>query len=76
MKNDKLYPYYVVYLENFLEKDMISLGSQSLTKISRDAFESFKIRLETDEHFNKKIIELYKLEMRDKKIDNIFNDIN
>lgn len=75
MKSDKIYPYYILYLENKLITGL-SVGAFRLLKISKSAFEDYKYRFNNDELFNKKQIELYKSENRDKKIDNLFNDIS
>jgi hypothetical protein len=76
MKDDKLYPFYVVYLDWQLNESKINKGKYSLFRISNSKFDEFKSRFDNDELFSDKIIELYKSEIRDKKIDNIFNDIN
>ena len=76
MKDDVLFPYYVVYLGSKLNEGRLSDGSLSLLKISESAFEDFKYRFENEELFHSNMVELYKSEMRDKKIDDIFNDLN
>lgn len=76
MKNDELYLEYQVYLEWRLNKKQINKGKYSLLKMSRTAFDDFKIRLENDETFNDMIIEIMRTEIRDKKIDDIFDDFN
>ncbi len=76
MKNDLVYPYYLVYLGNRLSEGKISKGSLSLLRISKSAFEDFKYKFDNDELYNSKIIELYRAENRDKKIDDLFDDIN
>lgn len=76
MKNDELYLEYKTYLDWRLNKGQINKGKYSLLKMSRTSFEDFKTRLENDETFNDMIIEIMKSEIRDKKIDDIFNDIN
>jgi hypothetical protein len=76
MKGDLVYPYYLIYLDSRLCEGRLSKGSLSLLKISKSAFEDFKYKFDNDELFNSKIIELYKSEMRDKKIDDLFDDIN
>lgn len=75
MKNDEIYPYYLNYLNFKFSQGKISKGSFNLMKISNSKFEEFKVRFDTDELFQNKIIELHKSEIRDKKIDDIFNDI-
>jgi hypothetical protein len=76
MKNEELYPEYSTYLDNKLNESKISRGKYSLLKISRTSFNDFIIRFEKDELFRKSIIELHKSEIRDKKIDDIFDDID
>lgn len=76
MKKDEVYPYYIVYLDNRLSIGRLSKGSCRLMKISESAFIDYKYRFKNDELFNKTQIELYKSESRDKKIDDLFNDIN
>jgi hypothetical protein len=44
--------------------------------MSSQSFEEFKNRFENDETFSDKIVEIMKAEVRDKKIDNIFDDID
>jgi hypothetical protein len=76
MKNDELYLEYVNYLDWRLENKQINKGKYSLLKMSRQSFDDFKIRLENDETFNDMIIELMKTEIRDKKIDDIFDEFD
>ena len=76
MKNDTIYPYYLTYLTSRLNEGKISKGSLSLLKMSSSSFEDFKYRFENDELFNSKVIELHKSEVRDKKIDDIFDDLD
>lgn len=76
MKSDDLYPYYMSYLNQKLIEGKISRGSFSLQKISQSKFEEFKCRYVEDELFYQKVIELHKSEIRDKKIDNIFDDFD
>jgi hypothetical protein len=76
MKNDEIYPYYIDYLNDRLNEGKISKGSLSLLKMSSSSFEDFKFRFENDELFHDRIIELHKSEMRDKKIDDIFDDFD
>lgn len=76
MKNDIMYPHYLMYLEYNLSCCKISKGSFSLLKMSNSKFNEFKIRLEIDESFSKRIEGLYRSGMRDQKIDDIFNDFN
>ncbi len=76
MKNDELYPYYLDYLNTRLTEGKITKANLSLLKISRSKFEDFKHRFEQDELFREKVIEMHKSEIRDKKIDDIFDDID
>lgn len=76
MRNDELYPEYLTYLNWRLSESKISNGKYSLLKISRSSFEDFKTKLEKDELFNKRIVELHKSEIRDQKIDDIFDEFN
>ena len=76
MKNEELYPEYLTYLDNRILESKISRGEYSLLRMSRSSFDSFKLKFETDELFHKSIIGLHKSETRDKKIDDIFDDIN
>jgi hypothetical protein len=76
MKNEELYLEYVTYLDWRLNESQINKGKWSLLRISRQSFEDFKNRFENDETFNDMIIELMKTEIRDKKIDDIFDDFN
>ena len=71
-----IYPEYLTYLDNKLNESKISKGKYSLLKISRSSFNDFIIRFEKDELFKQSIIELHKSETRDKKIDDIFDDID
>jgi hypothetical protein len=71
MKNDPLYNLYLDYLNFKLFENQINSGRYSLLKISLSSFNDFKRRFENDKPFNKKIIELYRVELRDKKIDEI-----
>ena len=72
MKEERLYPMFVSYLEDRLNEGKISAGAMALSKISREAFESFKCRFEKSELFEGKL----KGSFRDKKIDDIFDDID
>lgn len=68
MKNDNIYPYYIKYLEQRLVDGKISRGSYSLLRISQSAFEDFKFKFENDS-------EMRISSIRDKKIDDLFDDI-
>ena len=76
MKNDELYPYYIDYLNSKLVESKITKGNFSLLKNSSTKFEEFKHRFNEDELFREKMIEMHKSEIIDKKIDDIFDDIN
>jgi hypothetical protein len=76
MKNDELYLEYVTYLDWRLSESQINKGKWSLLKISRQAFDEFKNRFENDETFSDMVIELMKTEIRDQKIDDIFDDFD
>ena len=76
MKNEELYQEYITYLDWRLNESQINKGKWSLLKISRQSFDNFKNRLDNDETFNDMIIELTKTEIRDKKIDDIFDDLD
>lgn len=76
MKKDLIYPYYLDYLNDRLLEGKITKGSISLLKMSKSSFEDFKYRFENDELFHNKIIELHKSEIRDKKIDDLFDDLD
>ena len=84
IKDDDFYPEYLTYLNWKLNEGQINKGKFSLLKMSKTSFDDFKKKLETDEHFNNKIIQICKLEIRDKKIeevigkddDNFFEDLD
>lgn len=76
MKNDSLYSLFLIYLETKLVENKITKGQYSLLKMSKQKFEEFKYKYENDELFNKKLIEIQKSEIRDQKIDDIFDDID
>jgi hypothetical protein len=76
MKNEELYLEYLEYLNWRLNNKQINKGKYSLLKMSRSSFEDFKVRLENDITFNDMIVEIMRIETRDKKIDNIFDDID
>ncbi len=76
MKNEELYLEYLEYLNWRLNNKQINKGKYSLLKMSRSSFEDFKVRLENDITFNDMIVEIMRIEIRDKKIDDIFDDIN
>lgn len=75
MKNNLIYPYYISYLTNRLIENKITKSSFALLKMSNSKFDEFVDRFTRDELFKEKIIELHKSEIRDQKIDDIFDDI-
>jgi hypothetical protein len=76
MKDEELYLEYLEYLNWKMNNKQINKGKYSLLKMSRNSFEDFKVRLENDITFNDMIVEIMRIEARDKKIDNIFDDID
>ena len=72
MKNDKLYPLYINFLDERLKEGKLNKGSYSLLKMSRINFDDFKIKLEKDDLFGGEQIK----NLRDRKIDDIFDDID
>jgi len=72
MKNDKLYPLYINFLDERLKEGKLNKGSYSLLKMSRTNFEDFKTKLEKDDLFEGEQIK----NLRDRKIDDIFDDLN
>ena len=74
IKDDDFYPEYLTYLDWRLNEGQINKGKWSLLKMSKTSFDDFKKKLETDEHFNSKIIQVCKSETRDKKIDDVLED--
>jgi hypothetical protein len=72
MKEERLYPMFVSYLEDRLNEGKMSAGAAALSRISRESFESFKRRFEKSDLFEGKQIESF----RDKKIDDIFDDLD
>lgn len=68
MKDDEKYPLYLAWLDEQLKEGKINRGSYSLRKMSRQAFEGFKQRLE-DGHFENKVVQAN----RDSKIDDLFD---
>jgi hypothetical protein len=68
MKEDEIYPYYLKHLDNRLTEGKLSRGSFSLLRISESAFNDFKYRFENDKDFSLQF-------KRDKRIDDLFNDI-
>jgi hypothetical protein len=76
MKDHELYQKFIYYLESQVRCGSISSGKFSILKMSSDYFQTFIKKYERDELFQKRVIENYKSETRDKKIDDIFNDFD
>jgi hypothetical protein len=68
MKNDEKYPLYLIWLDEQLKEGKLNRGTWSLRKMSRQAFEDFKQRLD-DKQFETKIVQTN----RDSKIDELFD---
>jgi hypothetical protein len=71
MKDLEFYEEYLQYLNWRLDEKQINKGKYSLLKISKSEYEKFIKRLEIDETFNKKIVEMIRAENRDKKLEDI-----
>lgn len=80
MKDDLLYPLYISYLDYRLNYNdfgnKITKSMMSLLKLSKSFFLEFKDRYDEDELFHMKVIKIYKLETRDRKIEDLFNGID
>jgi hypothetical protein len=76
MKKDDLYQDYLNYLDFRLKENQINKGKYSLLKISNNGFDEFKKMFENDEPFRQKVLKIKISEIRDKKIDDIFDDID
>ena len=76
MKNDELYPEFITYLTNQLNEGSINRGKFCLLKMSLSYFQTFSNKFNKDELFRNRVIELHKSVVRDKKIDDIFNDFD
>lgn len=76
MKDHELYQKFICYLEYQLKEGNISTGKFSLLKISSHYFDSFINKYESDELFQKLVIENHKSETRDKKIEDLFDDFD
>jgi len=68
MKNDEKYPLYLIWLDDQLKSGKLNRGTWSLRKISRQAFDEFKQRLD-DGQFENKVVQVN----RDSKIDDLFD---
>ena len=71
MKDLEFYEEYLQYLNWRLYEKQINRGKYSLLRISKSEYDKFIKRLEIDETFNKKIVEMIRAENRDKKLENI-----
>lgn len=71
MKDLEFYEEYLQYLNWRLYEKQINKGKHSLLKISKSEYDKFIKRLEMDETFNKKIVEMIRAENRDKKLEDI-----
>lgn len=76
MKDDKLYGEYLNYLKWRLNESQISKGEFSLSKISESKFNQFKKRFKEDELFSELVLKIHTSLSRDKKLDDIFDDID
>lgn len=68
MKNDEKYPLYLIWLDDQLKSGKLNRGTWSLRKMSRQAFDEFKQRLD-DGQFENKVVQVN----RDSKIDELFD---
>jgi len=68
MKNDEKYPLYLTWLDEQLKEGKLNRGAWSLRKMSRQAFEDFKQRLD-DKQFETKVVQTN----RDNRIDDLFD---
>lgn len=71
MKDLEFYEEYLQYLNWRLDEKQINRGKYSLLRISKSEYDKFIKRLEIDETFNKKIVEMIRAENRDKKLEDI-----
>jgi hypothetical protein len=76
MKDDELYPYYLNDIEIKVSSGRMTIGAGSLYKISLFSFNEYKRMFTNNNGFRKRQIDLFKLELRDKKIKDLFNGIN
>ena len=70
IKNDELYPKYLIYLES----KNLSKGGFELSKISTSYFNEFVFRYENNPYFQQKIDNQYKTIDREEKIEEIVKD--
>lgn len=71
MKKLEFYKEYISYLEWRLENNKINKGEYSLLKFSRNQYDTFIKKLETNEDFNTKIREVVKCENRNNNIEKV-----
>lgn len=71
MKDDEKYPLYLAWLDEQLKSGKLNRGTYSLRKMSRQAFDDFKQRLE-DGHFENKVVQAN----RESRIDDLFSDFD
>lgn len=76
IKNDKLYPYYVSWIQDKQLKNRISYGALNLLKLSTSAFEDFRNQYTKNFRFHQLVNDLHKVEIRDEKIADILNGTN
>ena len=70
IKNDELYPKYLLYLET----KNLTKGGLELSKMSETAFNEFTTRYENNTTFQQKINNQYKSIDREEKIDDLVKD--
>jgi len=69
----EFYEDYITYQQWRLENGKISKGKFSLLKISEPEYLKFIKRLEEEELFNEKVVEIIRVETRDSKINEIIS---
>jgi CRISPR/Cas system CMR-associated protein Cmr5 small subunit len=69
-KSHVLYKHYKIYIEN----KNLSKGAKRLLLISEGSFQDFRFEYERNLEFKNKINDLAKAELRNNKIDDIFDD--
>jgi flagellar motor component MotA len=74
MKKLEFYEEYLIYLNWRLDENQINKGKFSLLKISKSEYDKFIRRLEIDETFNKKIVEMVISGNRDRKLEEIIEE--
>lgn len=73
MINDELYPYYLTWLLDRLDKNEINSGEYELFKISESFFLQYKSRYNKEYEFRNAQSGLYKSLQRQDKIDKIID---